>query len=69
MAKTLPADMGLGQIVREIINNQQVIHNLVGRGIGDPKYFANTPLRHQIEQKQQELYAELDRREQQYRGS
>ena len=57
-----PKKMKLGEIVREIVTNSRSIQCLVGGGVGDPSYSANTPLRHETEQRQEQLYGELERR-------
>lgn len=61
-----PKEMGLGGIVREIISNSITIRSLVGNGVGDANYLRDTPLRHEYEKRQEQLFEELDRKESLY---
>lgn len=63
-----PEGMGLGDIVKEIVTNQASIQCLIGKGLGDhPAQESNTPLRHELEQRQEQFYIELNKRETYYR--
>ena len=59
--------LSLGKIVNQIMINQEAIRCLIGSGGGDSRFAQNTPMRHEYEKKQQLLYRELDKREEQYR--
>jgi len=56
-------NMSLGKVVEEVVTNSISIHCLVGK---DTNSSSNSDYRHEIEQRQKQLYTELDRRERHY---
>ncbi len=64
--KKQPGVMGLGEIVRELIDNSGAIKCLTGSKIGSQKFRDDTSLRREIEGRQEQLYQELNSRESSY---